>query len=117
MVTRLPITPGAMLSAELDARRWTQKDLSRVLGRPEQAISEIVRGKKRVTAETALELEAALDVDAIVWLAVDAEHRLTLARGEWAGGAAIKRRAKRQRVLRERVRVHAAAIARAKERA
>ena len=51
---------GAILRRELAARGWTQRDLAEVIGRPAQAISEIVQGSKRITAETALELAAAL---------------------------------------------------------
>ena len=50
---------GAILRRELAARGWTQRDLAEVIGRPAQAISEIVQGSKRITAETALELAEA----------------------------------------------------------
>jgi HTH-type transcriptional regulator/antitoxin HigA len=70
---------GAILRRELAARGWTQRDLAEVMGRPQQAISEIVRGSKRITAETALELAAALGTSAVVWLRLDAGHRLRLA--------------------------------------
>jgi HTH-type transcriptional regulator/antitoxin HigA len=45
--------PGEILGDELKARGWTQSDFARVVGRPLQAINEIILGKKRVTAETA----------------------------------------------------------------
>ncbi len=55
---------AAILRRELAARGWTQRDLAEVMGRPQQAISEIVRGSKRITAETDLELAAAPSGDA-----------------------------------------------------
>jgi addiction module HigA family antidote len=70
---------GAVLRRELAARGWTQRDLAEVMGRPQQAISEIVRGSKRITAETALELAAALGTSAEVWLRLDAGHQLRVA--------------------------------------
>ena len=70
---------GAILRRELAARGWTQRDLAEVIGRPAQAISEIVQGSKRITAETALELAAALGTSAEVWLRLDASHWLRLA--------------------------------------
>ena len=70
---------GAILRRELAARGWTQHDLAEVIGRPAQAISEIVQGSKRITAETALELAAALGTSAEVWLRLDASHWLRLA--------------------------------------
>ena len=51
--------PGRVIRRELDARGWTQKDLAEITGRPEQAISQIVRGHKQITPETALQLAAA----------------------------------------------------------
>jgi HTH-type transcriptional regulator/antitoxin HigA len=86
---------GAILRRELAARGWTQRDLAEVLGRPQQAISEIVQGSKRITAETALELAAALGTSAEVWLRLDAGHQLRLA--EERPEMAATRRAIRRR--------------------
>jgi len=52
--------PGDFIREELETRGWTQADLAKVLGRPLQAINEIINGRKRITAETAKELAAAL---------------------------------------------------------
>jgi plasmid maintenance system antidote protein VapI len=57
---------------------------------PAQAISEIVQGSKRITAETALELSAALGTSAEVWLQLDAGYRLRLAE-ERPETAAVRR--------------------------
>lgn len=70
---------GTILRRELSARGWTQRDLAEVMGRPAQAVSEIVQGTKRITAETALELAAALGTSAEVWLRLDASHWLRVA--------------------------------------
>lgn len=50
------------------------------MGRPEQKISEIISGKKRITEETALELEDVFGIDAAFWLNLEANYRLFLAR-------------------------------------
>jgi addiction module HigA family antidote len=50
------------------------------MGRPYQALSEIMNGKKRITAETAIQLQDALDVDARDWLAMQSETDLAKAR-------------------------------------
>ena len=91
---------GAILRRELAARGWTQGDLAQVMGRPAQAISEIVRGSKRITAETALELAAALGTSARVWLELDAAYRLRLAEERpdlAAARKAIERRSRTRR--------------------
>jgi hypothetical protein len=38
--------PGEFIREELEARGWTQSDLAKILGRPLQAINEIVNGKE-----------------------------------------------------------------------
>ena len=84
------VSPGVILRRELDARGWTQRDLAHILGRTAQAISEIAQGAKRITAETALELAAALGTSAEVWLQLDASYRLRLAE-ERPETAAVRR--------------------------
>ena len=51
-----------------------------MIGRPSQAINEIARGKKALTAETAVELEQILGIPAYLWLRMEARYRLALAR-------------------------------------
>ena len=58
----------------------TQAELATRMGRPQQAVNEIVNGKKMITAETALEIERALGVAAAFWTNLGAIHRLVQAR-------------------------------------
>jgi HTH-type transcriptional regulator / antitoxin HigA len=74
------IWPGEFLAEELEARDMSQRQLAAIMGRPPQAINEIVRGKKALTAVTALELERALGIPAYLWLRMEARYRLALAR-------------------------------------
>jgi len=78
---RVP-APGRIIRRELEARGWTQKDLAHIMGRPEQTISQIVRGRKRVTPETALELASAFGTSADLWLNLEANYQLHRARQE-----------------------------------
>jgi HTH-type transcriptional regulator/antitoxin HigA len=75
-----PVKPGQIIQRELSARGWTQEDLAAVMGRPSQAISEIITGKKQITAETALELGEAFGVDASFWSSLQSNYNLHLAR-------------------------------------
>lgn len=75
-----PTPPGRIIQRELDERGWTQNDLAAVMGRPAQAISEIVTGKKQITAETALELGEAFGVDAAFWSSLQSTYNLHQAR-------------------------------------
>jgi HTH-type transcriptional regulator/antitoxin HigA len=72
------IPPGKILRRELDERGMTQKELAKRMGRPEQAISEIVNAKKQITSETALGLEQVLGVSAMFWLNIETAYRLGL---------------------------------------
>ena len=58
----------------------TQTELSRRTGRPVQAINEIIKGKKEITPETALELERVLGPHAHVWLNLERDYRYNKAR-------------------------------------
>jgi HTH-type transcriptional regulator/antitoxin HigA len=49
--------PGEHLADTLREVGMNQSELARRMGRPQQAINEIVRGVKAITAETALQLE------------------------------------------------------------
>ncbi|HSU47468.1 MAG TPA: HigA family addiction module antitoxin [Arthrobacter sp.] len=63
-----PQHPGDRLRAELQLRKWPQRILAQIIGRPDQVVSEIVSGKKGITPETALQLGAALDMRPEFWL-------------------------------------------------
>ena len=80
VTTRFPSGAGRLLAEELEATGITQRQLAQRLGRPEQAISEIIRGKKRVTSETALELEKVLGISAETWTTLESHAALMAAR-------------------------------------
>ncbi len=83
--------PGEFLKEELEARGWTQIDLAEILGRPAQAISEIIAGKKAITPETAKELANALGTSAQYWLNLESSYQLGRAK---APDPAVTRRAR-----------------------
>jgi HTH-type transcriptional regulator/antitoxin HigA len=76
---RVP-APGRIIRRELDARGWTQKDLADIMGRPEQTISQIVNARKRITPDTALQLAAAFQTSPDLWLGLEMDYQLHLAR-------------------------------------
>jgi len=84
MVTRtdaypdIAIPPGEYLAEEIKARGISQKDLARRMGRPANAINEIIHGKKAITAETALQLEEVMpEIPARFWLNLETDYQLT----------------------------------------
>ena len=79
MDTRMPaevFPPGEYLADELDARSWSQADFAEIIGRPVQFVSEIINGKKEITAESATQIAAALGTTAESWLSLQARFRL-----------------------------------------
>ncbi|MBC5804723.1 MAG: addiction module antidote protein, HigA family [Candidatus Eremiobacter antarcticus] len=75
-----PIPPGEYLAEVLGEISMTQIELARRMGRPPQAINEIIRAEKMITPETALQLEHVLSVPAHVWTGLQAEYQLVLVR-------------------------------------
>jgi len=74
------IPPGEYLAEEIEAREISRKELARRMGRPANAINEIVNGKKSITAETALQIEAVMpEIPAKFWLNLETDYQLTKA--------------------------------------
>ena len=67
--------PGATLAELIEERGIAQAELARRIGRPINAINEMVLGTKEITVDTALELERVLGTPAHFWLAREAHYR------------------------------------------
>lgn len=72
--------PGESLAELLEVMGISQRDLAERTGRPEQAISEIINGKKAITAETALQFEKVLGTPSSFWVNLESRYQETLAR-------------------------------------
>lgn len=83
--------PGRILAREIEARGWTQKDLASIMGRPAQAINEIIKGTKQITPETSLALADVFGTSAEFWLNLEANYRLNLARREQSASDVVRR--------------------------
>jgi HTH-type transcriptional regulator/antitoxin HigA len=78
--SNLPIPPGDFLAEVLAVKGISQVELGRRMGRPAQAINEIIAGKKAITPDTALQLERALGVPASIWTGLESRFQLIKAR-------------------------------------
>ena len=65
--------------------------MATAMERPVQAINEIVKGKKAITAETAVQLEDALGIPAHLWLNMQSTFDLRRARQIRQGHSAASR--------------------------
>lgn len=78
----LAIHPGEFLEETIEELGMSQAELANRLGRPVQAINEIIKGKKSITSATALELENVLGVPSHIWIGLESEYQIVLARQE-----------------------------------
>ncbi|MGV8081229.1 MAG: HigA family addiction module antitoxin [Syntrophales bacterium] len=76
----LAIPPGEYLEEVIASLGMSKDELARRMARPATKLSLIFKGEKAITAETALQLEKVVGVPAHIWLGLDSEYRLTLAR-------------------------------------
>jgi HTH-type transcriptional regulator/antitoxin HigA len=73
----MAIPPGKYLKEELVARNISQEEIARRLGMPITTINEIIKGKKIITAETALQLEEMMPTfPARFWLYLQSDFQL-----------------------------------------
>ena len=76
----IAIHPGEYLAEEIEARGISQRELAKRMGRPANTINEIIKGKKSITAETALQLEEVMsEIPARFWLNMETDYQLTKA--------------------------------------
>jgi HTH-type transcriptional regulator/antitoxin HigA len=67
---------GEYLRDELEERGWTVTEFADILGRPLQAVSEILNGKKEITVDTAISIGEALGTSPELWLNLQNKFRL-----------------------------------------
>lgn len=76
----LPIPPGEYLEEVLEELGMSKAELARRMGRPATKMSLMFKGEKAITPETAMQLEKVVGVPANIWLGMEFEYRLALAR-------------------------------------
>ncbi len=78
-----PIHPGEILLEEfLNPMGISQYRLAKDISVPQRRISEIVQGKRAITADTALRLGRFFSMEAQYWLNLQARYDLVRAEGE-----------------------------------
>lgn len=92
-MARSPIHPGEILADELEEVGVSAAELARLLEVPANRISQIVAGKRAVTADTALRLARYFGTSADLWMNLQKTYELDLARQRV--GSVIERIARR----------------------
>lgn len=72
--------PGEILSNELESRQLTKGSFAIRCGMYPSQLSDILKGKRNITAYIALKLEAELEVPAEFWLELQMEYDLRIER-------------------------------------
>ena len=89
-----PIHPGVTLREDfMEPLDLSANGLAEALDVPQNRISDIVRGRRGVTADTALRLERAFGVSADFWLNLQSHYELEVARRD--AGKAIEKSVRR----------------------
>ena len=79
-ISNLAIHPGELLEEEIEFIGMTQLELARRMGRPPQVVNQIIKGKKNITHDTAVELENVLGIPADMWTDAQATYYFTRSR-------------------------------------
>ena len=78
-MSRSPIHPGIILGEELGEIGISAAELARQLKIPTNRITQIIAGRRNVTADTALRLGKWFGTSAIFWLNLQKSYELRLA--------------------------------------
>lgn len=78
-MARTPIHPGEILADELVELNLSASALARILHVPTNRITQILNGKRAITADTALRLGQWLGTGAEIWLNLQKSYELKLA--------------------------------------
>lgn len=82
-MARVRTHPGEILAKEyLEPLDMSARALAEEIGVPANRISDIVRGRRGVTADTALRLARYFRTDPRFWLNLQAAHDLSVAKAE-----------------------------------
>jgi addiction module HigA family antidote len=75
-----PIHPGEMIKDEIGYRGISQRDLVKCIGISPTILNEILNCKRPVTTEYALLFEAALGIEASIWISTQADYNIQMAK-------------------------------------
>lgn len=80
MMPSEPVHPGTLLKEEIEYRGISQKQLAQQISVSYTVLNEILNGKRPISTDYALYLEAALGIDAQFWIQMQADYNLQVAK-------------------------------------
>jgi HTH-type transcriptional regulator/antitoxin HigA len=90
MENQQPLHPGVILKSELESRGIKQKDFAGEIQVSSSQFNEILKGKRNISADFAILLEAALNIKALFWLNLQAKYDLETSRLKTANPIAAR---------------------------
>ncbi|MBA3377828.1 MAG: HigA family addiction module antidote protein [Chloroflexia bacterium] len=81
-MTRPAIHPGVHIANELEELNMSASQLTKALGIPANRLTEIIRGRRGITADTALRLAPWLGTTPDLWMNLQKNYELRLAINE-----------------------------------
>lgn len=76
----MPTHPGELIREELEERDMPQAKLAQQIGVSTSLLNEVIKGKRGVNTEMALLLEAALGISAEIWLGLQSDYNMYMAK-------------------------------------
>ncbi len=77
-----PTHPGELIRDELEARNLSQAKLANQIGVSPSLLNEVINGKRAVNTELPLLLEAALDIEAELFLKLQSAYNMQVAESD-----------------------------------
>lgn len=77
-----PTHPGELIRDELEARNLSQAKLANQIGVSPSLLNEVINGKRAVNTELALLLEAALGIEAELFLKLQSAYNMQVAKSD-----------------------------------
>ena len=72
----MAVHPGMMIKPELEERGISQKEFSKMLGIQASHLSEVLNGKRSLSAELAMKIENAIGIPAKILVSAQAQYDL-----------------------------------------
>lgn len=80
MSTRIPTHPGDVLKEEIESRGISQKKFAELLSVPYTQLNEILNGKRPVSSDFALMVEAALGINPELLINMQNRYNMAIAK-------------------------------------
>ena len=75
-----PTHPGEVIRDELEDRGISQRQLAKKMGMSYSVLNDIINGKRDISVEYAMMLEAALGIDADFWINMKTQYSKQMAK-------------------------------------